>query len=158
MGKLLGFLNPVSWLTGAVGAAVQGLAGVVANAIVARGNTEAARQADQNASGVTLATQFLMSNNRTNEIKASYRPIWFVLFGLFMFATPVGIHWWAVMLDSIPFWVPGMDAAHKVGAWKIAGNWNDAWKETYHKIIDSFFIAAPSTAALAVLLKVFQRK
>lgn len=156
--NILSWFNPASWLGGAAGKVVEGLAGVVANAIVQRGNTEAGRQADQNASGVGLATQYLTSVNETNKIKAAYRPIWFVLFGLTAFAAPVGLHWWAVMLDSMPFYIPfAMDDAHRVGSWKIAGNWNDAWKETYHKIIDSFFISAPATAALAVLVKLFHR-
>lgn len=148
------WLNPASWVV----SAVQGLAGVVANVIVQRGNTEAGRQADQNASGLGLASQYLLATNETNRLKAAYRPIWFVLFGLFMFALPVGIHWWVVMLDSMPFYLPGfMDASHKVGSWKVAANWKGEFVTTYHKIIDSFFIAAPATASVALLARAFMR-
>jgi hypothetical protein len=150
----MSWLNPASWIM----SAVKGLAGVVANVIIQRGNTEAARQADQNASGVTLAANYLNAHAEANRAKLAYRPIWFVLFGLFMFALPVGIHWWAVMLDSMPFYIPGlMDAPHKVGAWKVAAGWKGEWIATYHKIIDSFFIAAPATAGIALLARAFMR-
>jgi hypothetical protein len=155
--KFLKLLNPLSWLTGAAGSLVQGLAGVVANAIVTRGNTEASRQADQNASGVAVAQQYLLAHGEANRQKA-LRPLWYVLFGMLAFATPVGLHWWATMLDSMPFYVPWvMDSPHRVGSWRVAANWKGEFQETYHKIIDSFFIAAPATGALMALLRAFMR-
>jgi hypothetical protein len=151
--RVLNWLNPISWAK----AGFEALAGVIGKTIVDYKSTEASRQDNQNKRGVDLAGLYTQAITENNRLKASTRTVYTVLFGLFMFATPVGIHWWAVMLDSIPFYLPYlMDVPHKIGSWKVAAPKGD-FAVTYHKIIDSFFIAAPSIAGVQMLAQAFRR-
>ncbi len=56
---------------------------------------------------------------------------------------PASIHFAAVMLDSLPFWVPlFMDRAHEIGSWKIPKL--PAPYDGYQwMIVQSFFIVTP---------------
>lgn len=151
---MLGFLGP---LFTALVQVIPGLASVIGNTIVANHQTEAARQQDQNKSGLSLALGWLSSVNDIEKVKAASQTERQIVFALLGFALPTAVHWWFVLMDSVPFYLPYIQAApHIVGSWHIAappGRWADA----YFRIIDSFFIAAPAIVGVKMLADAFKR-
>lgn len=130
---------------------VPGLATVIGNTIVAKANTQAEREKEQNGSGLSLALGWLKSVNDTNESKRKYNTERMLIAAFVLFTLPTGLHWWAVMLDCLPLF------GHKVGSWKVAAP-PGKWGETYHAIIQSFYIMAPATAGLYALARAFRRE
>lgn len=147
MGALFSFLVSV----------IPGLASVIGNTIVKNNQTEASRQRSENTSGLSLAMGWLQSVNEVEKIKADHQTERQIVFALLGFALPTAIHWWFVLMDSVPFYIPYlMTVTHKVGSWGIAappGRWADA----YFRIIDSFFIAAPAIVGVKMLADAFRR-
>lgn len=136
--------------------ALPGFAETVGNLLIKAKETEASRQGAEDARGADLALQYLQTIADTNKAKAESQTERQVLFGLLAFASPAGLIWWAACLDSIPFRIPFfMDAVHVVGSWRVAIP--PAFVDDFHMIIQSFFIAAPSVAAVALLAKAFRR-
>jgi hypothetical protein len=115
---------------------------------VAKNKTDA--QTIDNQTGAKLGMEYLTAVNETNRIKASTQTERTVLFGLFMFAFPAGIVWWAALLDGIPFY------GHVVGSWKIAVP--PGFIESFNNIVNSFFIAAPAVAGASILARTFGRR
>lgn len=140
----------LAWLVAPLLNIFPALAESVGKTLVALKETETNRQGSENKSGLDLAIEYLKQVNETNRIKAQSLTERRVLFALLMFAVPAGIHWWAVMLDSMPLF------GHVVGSWGIAAPPGE-WSVTYHKIIDSFFISAPAIAGASILAKAFRR-
>jgi hypothetical protein len=147
-------LKIIGFLVGGVPSLVKAIGGQ----IIAYHASTAERQEGEDRNGAVLAANWLTSVVETNKIKAETQTERRVLFAILMFAVPVGIHWWAVCLDSIPFYLPFlMDESHVVGSWHVSARWDPAWVETYHKIIDSFFISAPAIAGASILARAFRR-
>lgn len=110
-----------------------------------------------NQTGADLAKSYLQSSTEIERIKAEHQTPRQIMFGLFGFALPAMLLWWAACLDSIPFWIPlVMDAPHKIGSWKV--DVPPLFVADFHMIIQSFFIAAPATAGIWALAKVFSKK
>lgn len=127
---------------GNVAKVIDGVTAVVKN------KTDA--QTIDNQTGAKLGMEYLTAVNETNRIKASTQTERTVLWGLFLFALPAGIVWWAALMDGIPFF------GHVVGSWKIAVP--PGFMEAYLRIIDSFFIAAPAVAGASILARTFGRR
>lgn len=107
--------------------------------------------------GAKLGVDYLNAVNETNRIKAEHQTERQVLFGLLLFALPCGIIWWAGMMDGIPWnfsWL-GFEP-HRVGSWKVAIP--PGFEADFHTIVQSFFIAAPSLAGVAMLARLFRSK
>lgn len=137
-------------IAGMVVRLIPGLATIIGNTIVKNHETEAARQGAQDTRGVSLALGWLQSVNESNAEKAKYNTERMLLGAFLLFTLPVGVHWWGVMLDCMPWF------GHKVGSWKIAAP-PGAWGLTYHAIIQSFYIMAPGTAGLLAIARAFRR-
>lgn len=132
------------------------VAEIVGNVIIKKGETKAAQEGAQDVRGSEVALAWLTSVNQANETKAKYQTERQVLFAMTAFATPTALVYWAAMLDSIPFYIPlFMDVAHRVGSWGI--DLPPKLEQTMKDIIGSYFIAAPSVAAVSVLARAFRR-
>lgn len=152
----MGILNPLNWIGSLIGL-VPGLVSSIGGLLIQAKQTEAAREGAQDANGRDLALSWLTSQNQLNALKAEHQTIQSVLSGLALFAIPTGIHWWFVLLDSVPFYVPLlMDEVHKVGSWHVAAP-PGRWADTYFMIIQSYFIGGPAIAGTALLAKAFRR-
>jgi len=151
--SVLDIVNPYAWVM----KGIKGLAGIVSNTIIQHGNTQAAKEGAQDQRGADVVANYLSAANETNRIKQASRTERTVIAAFLCFVLPTAIHWWFVLLDSVPFFVPYfMDKAHKVGSWKVAAP-PGKWADTYHMIIGSFFIAAPSIAGISILARMFRR-
>jgi len=115
---------------------------------VAKNKTDA--QTIDNQTGANLGMAYLQSVERTNQIKAERQTEKQVIFGLFMFAFPAGVVWWAALLDGLPWF------GHVIGSWRIAVP--PDFKDVFLDIIKSFFIAAPATAAVGALARAFGKR
>lgn len=115
---------------------------------VAKNKTDA--QTIDNQTGAKLGMEYLSAVNETNRIKAERQTERTVLFGLFLFALPAGIVWWAALLDGIPLF------GHVVGSWRIAVP--PGFTEAFLNIVNSFFIAAPAVAGASILARVFGKR
>lgn len=134
--KLLGFLGGSTF-----GSLISGVTDVMKN----KTNAEMIN----NQTGAKLGLDYLMAVNETNRIKAEHQTERQVIFGLFMFALPCGVVWWAALLDGLPFF------GHEIGSWRIAVP--PGFAEAFLNIVNSFFVAAPSLAAVAMLSRVFKK-
>lgn len=141
--------NPLGWI-GAIAKFIPGMAELLGNFLIKKAETQAAREGAQDKSGSELALAYLKSVNETNAIKAQYNTEKMLIGAFILFTLPTGIHWWAVMLDCLPWF------GHKVGSWKVAAP-PGAWGQTYHAIIQSFYIMAPATGGLLALARAFRR-
>lgn len=134
---------------------IPGLAQVIGNTVVAKSNTEAARQGNENATGSSLALAWLTSVEEANKLKIASRTERTVMFGLMAFAAPCALIFWAACLDSIPFYLPiFMSTAHKVGSWRVGVP--PELLADFHLIVQSFFIAAPAVAGASLLARAFR--
>jgi hypothetical protein len=92
---------------------------------------------------------YLHAVEETNKVKAESRTATQVIFGLLLFATPAGLVWWLALLDGIPFF------GHVKGSWGIA--LPPEFVQDFHTVVQSFFIAAPALAGVAMLARVFRK-
>jgi hypothetical protein len=144
------FTGIIGGIVSGIVSVIPGLASVIGNTIVKKAETQAAREGAQDKSGNELALGWLSSINAANAEKSKYNTEKMLIGAFILFTLPTGIHWWAVMLDSMPF------LGHKVGSWRVAAP-PGAWGVTYHAIIQSFYIMAPATAGLLSLARAFRR-
>lgn len=109
------------------------------------------KKLDTNLEGFKTATgidgaaygAYLNAQVETNAQKQLANAWWGAKLIIFTAGWPCAIHLAAVMLDSLPFWIPlFMDKAHVIGAWGVPRPPApyDAYQE---KIVLSFFIVAP---------------
>lgn len=108
-----------------------------------------------NQTGAKLGTDYLNAVNETNRIKAERQTERQVIWGLFGFALPTMVIWWFALMDGVPWTVDFLGIAHRKGSWGIAIP--PEFVVDFHVIVQSFFIAAPSLAGVAMLARVFKR-
>jgi hypothetical protein len=141
--KLLGFFGGAN-----VGTLITGVTDVLknkTNADVTNGQT-----------GADLGMKYLTSVNELNRIKEEHKTERQIIAGLLLFAVPTGIVWWAALMDGIPWnftWL-GL-GQHVIGSWKIAVP--PEFIPDFHTIVQSFFVAAPTLAGVAMLARVFKK-
>lgn len=141
-------LSIVGFLGGSnVGKLITGVTDVIKN------KTDA--EVLNNKTGANLGMEYLQAVNETNRIKAEHQTERQVIWGLFGFALPTMIVWWLALMDGIPFVFPWMDAPHVKGSWGIAVP--PEFVADFHTIVQSFFIAAPSLAGVAMLARLFKK-
>lgn len=150
---------------------IPGLAQVIGNTIVKDHETQAAREADQNKSGVELTKDWLDSNAAIAKAKADSKTQTTIVQAFVLFAAPVGWLFWQLALDQshwlpalhwgffglLPY--PGLDE-HVPGSWHVAAGLAaipPEWSADVHMIIQSFFIAAPAIGGALALVKAFKR-
>lgn len=138
--KLLGLFGGAN-----AGSLITGVTDVLKN----KTNADVTKTVSANEQGTALGLGYFDAVNKANDAKARNRPIWMVIYGLLAFATPTAIVYWAALLDGMPWF------GHIVGSWKIAIP--PELKDTFDKIIDSFFISAPVVGAGLALASVFRK-
>jgi hypothetical protein len=131
---------------GNIGALIKGVTDYAKN----KSNVEGANHISDNEAGRALGAKYFDSVDKANEAKAANRPVYLVVFGLVMFAFPTGVVYTAALMDGLPWF------GHAVGSWGIAIP--PGLKETFQKIIDSFFISAPAAAVGVAVAQAFRRK
>lgn len=145
--KLVGMLSGVN---------ISGLINGVTDVIKNRTNAEVADHASDNASGVAIGTAYLNSVNAANSAKLENKRIegkWgpTVLFSMILFATPFGIHTWAVVLDSMNF------LGHVAGSWSVE-KLPGMFEQTEHAVIQSMFYIGGTVGSVAMLAKAFGKR
>lgn len=142
--KVLGFFSGAN-----AGKLIDGVTGIIKN------KTDAATIDGQ--TGANLGMQYLQAVNETNRIKAESQTERQVIWGLFGFALPTMVIWWLALIDGVPWnldlWL--FEFVHRKGSWGIAVP--PEFVADFHVVVQSFFIAAPSLAGVAMLAKVFRK-
>ena len=138
---IMGFLGG-----GNVKALIEGVRDVAKNKTDVAGQTHIS----DNEAGRALGAKYFDSVDKANERKAENRPLYLVVFGLVMFATPTGIVYAAALFDGLPFF------GHVVGSWGV--DIPPKLQGTIDKIIDSFFISAPIAGVGIAIAQAFRRK
>lgn len=107
--------------------------------------------------GANLGTQYLQAVNETNRIKEEHKTERQVIWGLFGFALPTMVIWWLALMDGVPWNIDLLvvEFVHRKGSWGIAIP--PEFVADFHVIVQSFFVAAPSLAGIAMLARVFKR-
>jgi hypothetical protein len=107
--------------------------------------------------GATLGFQYLQASAEVEKAKIEHQTERQVIAGLLLFAVPTGVIWWLALIDGVPwnldFWLFAFQ--HRKGSWGIAVP--PEFVQDFHTIVQSFFIAAPSLAGVAMLARVFKR-
>jgi hypothetical protein len=135
---------------------VPGLATVIGNVIVKKSDNATAQETDENASGKAAGLAWLQSVNDLNRAKLDHMTERQAMRAFISFVVPTALIWWAACLDSIPFYIPWfMLVPHHVGAWGV--DIPPKLQEDFHMVVQSFFVAAPTIAGVAVLAKAFRR-
>lgn len=142
--KVLGFFSGAN-----AGKLIDGVTGIIKN------KTDA--DTINNQTGANLGLQYLHSVEETNRIKAEHQTERQVIWGLFGFAMPTMAIWWLALMDGVPwnldFYL--FEFVHRKGSWGIAVP--PEFVADFHTIVQSFFIAAPSLAGVAMLARVFKK-
>ena len=102
-------------------------------------------EAFKTAAGIDGASYqaFLQAQVQTNGQKIAANAWWGAKLIVLTAGWPCAIHLAAVMLDSMPFWVPlFMDSAHVVGSWGVPLP-PKPYDEYQRQIVLSFFIVMP---------------
>lgn len=122
---------------------------------VIKNNTDAVTI--DNKTGANLGLSYLTAVNDTNRIKAERQTERQVIWGLALFAIPTGVIWWLALIDSVPWnlHLYFFEFVHRKGSWGIAIP--PEFVADFHAIVQSFFIAAPSLAGVAMLARIFKR-
>lgn len=76
-----------------------------------------------------------------------------IRFIIMLIAIPASLHWGAIMLDSMPFYIPFfMSEAHIVGSWKVS-ELPQPYDGYQWLILQSFFVLAPVQVAAGALVR-----
>lgn len=112
------------------------------------------------AAGIDSAayTAYLQAQIQTNGQKLAANAWWGAKLIIFTAGWPCSIHLAAVVIDSMPFWVPlFMDKAHEVGSWGVVRP--PAPYDSYQeKIVLSFFIVMPIMPVMSAVAQWLGRK
>jgi hypothetical protein len=146
MGFLLGLLK---WLSSS---AFGKLAGAAADVAKARANRDIENERTQVGGDTAIAIKRLEAAAEADRLKAQQRAMegkWGLtaVCAIVLFALPTGIHWWAIVLDSIPAF------GHPVGSWRVA-ELPGQNLELKKLIIQSFFY----TGGAVAIARMFSRR
>jgi len=94
----------------------------------------------------------------TNRMKLASNAWWGAKMIILTAGWPCAIHMAAVMLDSLPFWIPlFMDKAHVVGAWGVPSP-PPPYDGYQRDIVLSFFIIMPAMPVVSAVAQWLGRK
>lgn len=103
-------------------------------------------------------TAWLGAMVETNRIKVTANGWWGAKLIILTAGWPCAIHMAAVMLDSLPFWIPlFMDKAHEIGAWGVPKP-PAPYDDYQQKIVLSFFIVMPAMPIVGAVAQWLGRK
>ena len=147
------FTKIAGWLTGVN---LSGLINGVTDVIKNSQNVGAQNHAADNKAGVELGTAYLQSVQQTNQVKLESRKIegkWgpTILVTIVFFTIPLGIHFSAIVFDSIPLF------GHVIGSWNISPL-PKPFDQLEVEIIGSLFYIGGGLGAVSMIAKAFIRK
>lgn len=101
---------------------------------------------------------WLNATVETNRVKAAANTWWGAKLIIFTAGWPCAMHLAAIMLDSLPFWIPlFMNGAHVVGSWGVPKP--PAPYDAYQQnIVLSFFIITPALPVISAVSQWLGRK
>lgn len=149
--KLIGTI--FSWFSGVnLSSVVTGFVEVLKN----KTNADVANHAADNQAGSALATTYLQSQAQLNQVKLESRRIegkWgpTLITTLLFFTIPIGVHFSAIVFDSMPLF------GHVVGTWHIE-KLPKPFDELEINVIGSLFYIGGGVGAVSMLAKAFMRR
>ncbi len=112
------------------------------------------------AAGIDSAayTAYLQAQVQTNGQKLVANAWWGAKLIIFTAGWPCSLHLAAIVLDSMPFWVPlFMSEAHKIGSWGVPKP-PAPYDEYQRQIVLSFFIVMPAMPLVSAVSQWLGRK
>lgn len=101
---------------------------------------------------------YLQAQVQTNGQKLAANAWWGAKVIIFTAGFPCAVHLAAIVLDSLPFWVPlFMAEAHKIGSWGVPKP-PAPYDEYQRQIVLSFFIITPAMPIVSAVAQWLGRK